>query len=288
MKIILSHLPDDIFQGLGATFFAMGEQCTFWEKHNKPTLDMLEEIHPDIVMVRDYEVDETLIMGQQDYTNTKYVVVGHNFREDFKPDLVYIDNPPVTVKYPSMESKPSANLAKYCSGKYVDEHRSDILFLSDFDTSGSIISNILATLDKYRVRVVGDYPIAIPQYVGRDNLATINNLIASTKIAVDFTGRHHLDYAINKVCCLSSEVNDFVPYFGLEDYETKFSEYISIEKLRKKAIKQAYKKVLDESATYFHRAEELFIKLGNKEAAAKAIAKMEYILDVNDKIKHSS
>jgi len=287
MKIILSHSQNDLFQGLGATFFAMGEQATFWEKGSKPTLDMLEEIQPDIVILHDYEVDETAVIGAQDYSQTKFVVVGHNFRDDFKPALVCVDKETENAN-PIMVCRPAANLAKYCSGKKLEEHASDLFFLSDFDTSGSIIPNILTTLDKHRIRVVGDFPIPIPQYVGRDNLATINNLIASTKIAIDFTGKHHLDYAINKVFCLSSEENDVVTSFGLEDYESQVFKYLDVEKLRSKEVKKAYKKVLDTSATYFHRAEELFIKLGNKEAAAKAIAKMEYILDVNDKIKHSS
>lgn len=287
MKIILSHLQNDLFQGLGATFFAMGEECIFWEKHNKPTFDMLEEAQPDIVIIPDYEVDETIVLGAQDYTNTKFIVAGTNFRDDFKPALVLVDKDTKT-SHPSLVVYPAANLAKYCSGRKTEEHRSDILFLSDFDTSESIIPNILATLDKYRIRVVGDYPVPIPQYVGRDNLATINNLIASTKIAIDFIGKHYLDYAINKVFCLSAEHNDFVTSFGIDDYQSKVDKYMTEDKLRNKEVKKAYKKVLEESATYFHIVEKLFVKLGNKEAAAKAIAKMEYILDVNDKIKHSS
>lgn len=269
MKIAITYHNEEPFIGIASTLAAVGIDFVFWNAAIKPTFDMFDEIHPDILICGNEDVNEVLLRALSENQHTKLVLLSRDgsIAENTKPDAVcFMNNIKKMTDCPSMNFEPAANIAKFCNGRFVKSQESDILYMSDVDIRASLIPAVLTTLSDYRIRVVGPVVAPVPQYVGNPQLSTMCNIMKSTKVAIDFFNQHYLDYAANKVFCLSSEPNDVVPSMTLENYLDEIHKYVSSDKLRNKSIKEAYNKAID-GRTYFHRVADIFELLGidNKE-----------------------
>ncbi len=287
MKIVATHHIDDQFIGIASTLTAMNTEFFFWQKDVKPTLDMFDELKPDVLICRTVDLDQTVLMALTEYPKTKLVIFGINAQTRVAPSLIcYPENlsderiqklNPNNIPY--IKFRHAANLAKYNRGKYTETYSSDILYLSDIaNVSDTLIPNVISSLLDRKIKIVGDVPMGgFAEYLGTVDSKTASDMMASTTVAIDFLNKHYLDYAINKVFAISSEKNNAVPMFTEESYLQDIDKYMSSDKLRNKHIKQAFEYAVKEH-TYFHRIKEMFDTMGLSNEIENPIKAMENLL----------
>ncbi len=282
MKIIATapNMPE--MQGLASTFTALEYNFMFWDKKAKPTFDMFDEIKPDVIILTAADVDQTVVAALQEYKATKVVFFGVTVPDGITPSLMSYPrklSTPQLAKInsgglPYVQIQPAADVAKFSKGKYNKQHTSEILYITGLPYQETLIPHILCSLLDYDIKIVGPRPIPFAEYVGNVNLKILCDLMKSTQIGLDFMGLHTLDYAANKVFCLSSDKNDVVPYFTQESYKDDIARFLNNHKLMDKHIESAYDHVIS-SHTYFHRTADVLNGLGYDKEAKKCIEYLE-------------
>jgi hypothetical protein len=287
MKIVATHHLDEQFIGIASTLTSMQSKFFFWQKEVKPTLDMFDELKPDVLICRTVDLDQTVLMALTEYPKTKLVIFGINAQTRIAPSLIcYPENlsderiqklNPGNIPY--LKFRQAANLAKYNRGKHIETYSSDILYMSDIpDISHTLIPNVIFSLLDRKLKIVGDVSMGgVAEYLGAVDSKVASDMMASTTLAIDFLNKHYLDYAVNKVFTISSEKNDIVPMFTEESYLQDIDKYLSSDKLRNKYVKQAFDHTIN-GHTYFHRVKEIFDAIGLGNEIENPIKAMENLL----------
>lgn len=267
MNIVSSYLH----QGLTASL-SLVSNMRLWFKEKKPVFDMFDEIGPDILICQDSDIDDSIIQALKEYQDTKLILIGSHIPEGLIPDILCVPFELMDFQKKLLtETVPHviilvnhANIAQYRKGNYNPKFESDILYLTT-----NIEENNLDTIEKllhpnkdYKVKICGINNIATPEYLGQINISQACDLMASTKICMDFNGHITKDAATNKTFCLSNFENDLFPYYdGVEDMFKKIDKFLKNEKKRKQIVKKAYKTVIEDD-TYLHKTIEIFEQLG--------------------------
>lgn len=283
MKIVCTVNANESIVGVASTLSAMGDiaQTYSWNQATNSSLDMIDELHPDIIMCESREIDAGLVMGLTENPSIKLVCFGMSVPASVTPALICFPNElkPEHIKlinrkqYPAIQIAPAANIARFYNGVYNKQCESDIFYLSDIpaQTIYPKIGVLSSVIDSARLRILGPVKLPLSQYCGNASLETLCNAMKSTKVALDVNGTHMYDYAINKVCCCSTVESSFLP--KMED----ILKYVTEEKLRKKAIKNAYEHV-SSNHTYFHRLRDIFTLIGHEEMAISTMSKLSQVL----------
>lgn len=285
MKIVIGAGQNENVAGVAGSLASIGEQVIIWDKARKPAIDMFDEIHPDVLIVESKDVDKALLIGLDDNRQTKVALFGMFAPAGVNPTVmcfpselskVQVDMLTKAQKTPWLQMQPAANVAQFYNGKYTPDYDTDFLFISDIEYNlvGATLGVLSELTDKYKTRIIGPNRLPFAEYCGHTTLAGICNAIKSTKIGVDFYGKHLYDYAINRVCCISSLKNDIVPVI---DPSLDLKELVESKKLRDKYVRQAYN-VVREKHTYFHRTNELFAMLGHEEIGKLCMAKLDEVV----------
>lgn len=120
---------------------------------------------------------------------------GFDMWDEIQPELI-ICSQAVLDKYKSLFTcltyskkipKDLANTCQYLGGVYNSKYASDFVYFSDEPQTPEILQE-LALYQNVQLRIYGDFPISLPNYVGRVSLKEIPTILASTKTLIDVSG----------------------------------------------------------------------------------------------------
>lgn len=278
MKIIVSNTNlDELTLGIGSALTHLKDNFLLWDKKVKPTYDMFFEIQPDIVFVRSEDIDDALLNSLEENKNTKLVVYGLTapseakliiYPKDFTEDELMVFNP---LGIPYLVNRPMANIAQIRGGKFNPKLECEVLVLAlasqDANAMlGDLYSILPPNLDA-QTKVIGDKFLA-PEYLGKPDLKTLCDFTKSAKVVVTTDVTKVYDLAANKIFTLGTQ-NEIFPYFSQGTLREQVSKYLTEDKLRKKAIKEGFKKSVE--STVFHFTSEMMAKLGYDEYAKEIL-----------------
>ena len=133
MKIVLPNLLFPYIQGLASALKTLEESCDmeiFLWNLEKPLMDVLDELRPDIILLYQQHIDATLDIAAEDL-DFNYIALTGTPVQIKKIPMVYItDNNYIgqfiNYQKQTLISQPSANVAQIHNGEYSDKLNADI------------------------------------------------------------------------------------------------------------------------------------------------------------------
>ncbi len=272
MRIVTTLNENEHIVGITSALEAGGYNPIYWDKSRKPAFDMFDEIRPDILICESKEIDKATEIAINEY-KTKVVLFGMYFNKQITPSLLCYPSDITKANIerihksdiPYVQLQKAADAAKYINGTYMEEYASDALYISDsVQNAIQYIDPLHEIAEQHRLRIVGHVKLPMAEYIGQVNLPQLCSLIKSTNIGIDLGGRHLYDYIINKIFCVTTLEQDYMPNIK------EFERFAKEPKLRKKFVKEAYQQVKD-NHTYFHRTKEVFDQIGYPEIGVKLL-----------------
>ena len=250
MNIVIAYDKNDIIlEGLSSAIQCVEPSTALWFPAHKSPFDMFDELKPNYLIVPQKLISKNIARAIESNPNAKIITYGNGCN---------IDIP-----------QPMANLAQYNRGTRREGYESDILYISNIPPMDKIIQILTSLIKDYKVKIVGNYPIKLPQYLGQATNQEITDLMVSTKVGLD-NGTMSLTYSINKVMSVSeTEIGLSTSYNTIDELQ----RYLTNENLKINCIKDNYKEAIDN--TYFHTANHLFVSLNLPELAQKSLSFVE-------------
>lgn len=291
MKIVATYHPTyPKFIGIISSLAVIEPQTTIWIPQHKPVFDMFDEVQPDLLICMSEDLTPQLVSALTEY-KTDVIIFGLQYPQEITPRLLCCDNIPKkildNIKTPTYNVLSAANTAQFKNGTYHTKYASDILYISnknlDVDTDLPILQQ-LSTAD-FKIKMCGPQVIPLPQYIGQANPYHLSNLLASTKIVLDFDENIMWDAAFNKVFCLSNKTITDKPhhtkpmlypsFVSASGFLDEITHFLSDEKHRQSYIKRVHYQALHN--TYFHCLKEIGVKVNVKTWVDKANEKIKEI-----------
>ena len=228
-----------------------------------------------------------------------------------KPDLVFNlyhkNRMEETMGYwdkngvPTIGMPPAANHFRYYPVEHKDHLKSDISFIGGYwGYKGQNLSKYLIPLclpiGKYNIKIFGNQPWSVPQYLGAPTDDMINDIFCSAKICPNVSEPHANEFgfevnervfklAATKSFCLSDEIasltediftNEEMPVAGSpEEFMHSIDYFLEKEpEYRKDKAEQCYNTVMA-GHTYCHRVSNLLSNLNMQGEADRAIQLLE-------------
>lgn len=185
----------------------------------------------------------------------------------------------------------AADIIDYGEGKYHPQLRSDISFVGGYWPYKAVnIDKYLLPLcthvGEYNIKIWGNQPWPIPQYLGVPSDKTVSSIYASAKICPNISEPHSTDFGFDVVerpfkimssggLCLMDDISgaremfseeDVVWYKTPDDFVHMIHHLLNDHNKRQRISKQGRKTVYQKH-TYFHRVHDLLNKLHMQNAA---------------------
>jgi hypothetical protein len=200
----------------------------------------------------------------------------------------------------TIDMQPAANHFKYFPVKPSRQLESDMSFVGGYWKYKAINFDkyfipLCLPLGKYNIKIFGNQPWSVPQYIGRPRDSIVNDIFCSAKICPNISEPHANEFgfevnervfklAATKSFCLSDHIesltNDIFTeremptakdpeeFFKLIDY------YLQEPDLRKEKAEQCYNTVMS-GHTYCHRVSNLLSRLNLPDEARRATELLE-------------
>ena len=202
-----------------------------------------------------------------------------------------------------LDMQPAANHFEYFPVEPIDALRSDLSFVGGFwgykaQNFRKYLIPLCLPLGKYNIKIFGNQPWSIPQYMGRPGEELMNAIFCSAKICPNVSEPHANEFgfevnervfklAATKSFCISDPIDSLTEdvftsgemptakepneYFEMIDY------YLKNPDLRKEKAEKCYNTVM-EGHTYCHRVSKLLSKLNMPAESERAKQLLEYNL----------
>ena len=259
MNIVITNHNDLIFKGIAGAIAVIESNTVLWDAKVKPPYDMCNELRPDLLVCTALDLTPSLVRVIDEY-NIRVILFG--LSNVIKPLVSCLPQNTTEVVLSNVDNyvitKPMANVAQYNNGKVSDLYSSDILYVSN--TTNVEILSILSRLTKYKLKICGNLPVPLANYVGKANVKTISNLIASAKIVLDYNENILYDAAHNKAFCLSNVQNDLYPIYTSDNLLEQVDHFLNDEKHREYYTKKAAN--LAKGRSYYSLLHDICIKAG--------------------------
>jgi hypothetical protein len=315
-------------KGLANVLASVGHQCTFWNEQTKSAFDMFSEYEPDIFMGQTYNLSRAIRKCLQARPNIKKVLYASAYGEildnldlnkypivavteeekrnveEVKPDIVWIHHHPnkawVSIgHWKEFGCKPiglckAADVLEYAKGVYNDGLACDIGFIGGYWKYKS------QELDKYilplcraelglKVKLFGNQPWPVPNYLGFINEGEAKNLFKSAKVCPNVYEPHSLAFGLDvierpfkviaagglPVECgyVKSMHEDVFTETNLKVAESleELIHWVKVEQEDRDIYIRAVQNELFNKHTYHHRVAQLFNELNLPEEANKVM-----------------
>ena len=202
MHIIFEHAENNYYEPINAAYACLpNAQCTFWVRKRKPTIDMIDEMKPEMVFVYNESLDPSLVLAKQIHNFKLISLVRYNQKniDDYAHivDLFITDNPNLNnekVEY----IKPFANVAQIAGAKYTPNYKSDISIILTEPFNETVKSYLDFITTNFQVKIYG-HKAPYPHYLGEIDLYERANIIKSSKVLLGFTSNFEQDAKFLKV-----------------------------------------------------------------------------------------
>lgn len=270
MNLVFTHHPlHHTLNGVGIAAMSTQLNASLWQPKRKPVFDMMEEKKPTYLFCTLQDITPIILDAVEEYRvrivlfengiPTTLSNIGQPFLLCYGDDISEIALKNLDSSK-SIQISKAANYAQYKNGKANNQDKSDVFYLSQQHVERSPFAiDILNTAIKsgYQFKSVGDHPLPLPQYLGKANIYSIGNLIASAKVCIDFNGHSVYDIAVNNSVAISTFRTPFFESFTtVEEFKERLDKLVRSPKLVRKLSKVA-KPVVLEKHTYYHRLKDI-------------------------------
>jgi hypothetical protein len=207
IKIVCTHHENHYTFGLACAATYANVEFIFWNPTIKPTYDMFYETKPDILLIQKDEV----VDGLDYYMKENLSTIVHELDNNYGINLIHLK-----------DSEP------------VEMPASPYVYISDHELDEQSLGTLQEFCGKYKVLIIGEHRIDLPEYVGRVNILE--------KYAAIRNCGHLLDSGL-KYFCESQYLNK--PYIDLK-----------IGDMTEPDVSQQ---------TYFHRLSQILLKYNFQE-----------------------
>lgn len=230
-------------------------------------------------------------------------------RPDFVFNFYHLNRYPETMSYwknildvSLVEGLPAADIFTYRPVTPRHELECDIAFVGGYwpykaQNLDKYIIPLCYPVGKYNIKIFGNQPWPVPQYLGMTDNATVASLFASATICPNISEPHAnvFGFEVNervfklaaskafiindKIASLTEDIfknNEIVVADSPEHFQDLVHMFTVNPQLRNTFIESAYKTVMG-AHTYCHRVSNLCEALGWKNEAEKALALLENV-----------
>lgn len=179
----------------------------------------------------------------------------------------------------------AADVVEYRIGTYRKELASDVAFVGGYWGYKAInldktIVPLCSKIGQYNIKVWGNQPWFVPQYLGMPTNRLIKDIYASSKVCPNVSEPHSTEFGFDVVerpfkiissggFCMMDRISGAKHFFDEDeigwydtfgDFESSLKKYLHDEELRNEIKQKSYAKVMSQH-TYHHRAEKMLEEL---------------------------
>ena len=286
MKIALPNLSFPYITGISSALKTLEDTCdieVFVWKAEKPLMDILDEIKPDLIFLYQHQANITLDLAAESL-NFDYIAFSSSPLQLNKKPIAYITDREYVTNFINYQQntlmvKPSANVAQIHNGQNSNTLQSDIsVFNNDIQLGPEHLKILRWLTTQYNTKLFGPQKIAMPEYLGNTDIFERADAIKSSLISIDLGNFSCLDIAYLKVApVVLNGVHELYKNFkSIKELEVILNNLIK-DKERKEYSNSVYQDVID-SRTFYHRIAEIFQVIGDSERSQGSLNKLEELV----------
>ena len=287
MKIAAPNLPFAYLTGICSTLKTLEDCCDielFVWNAEKPLMDVLDEVKPDLLLLYEYQVDTVLDIASESM-NFDYIVLSATPVKLTKQPAIYITDHEYIknfIRYQrnTLMVKPSANVAQIHNGTAFEELESDIcIFNTDIKLGIEHLRTIEWLVSKYNVKIFGPQKMNFPNYLGDTNIFERANIIKSSKICLDLGNFDCLDASYLQVApvVLNGSKPEYKNFKSIKSLEEILNDIVYDNKNRQNYCNEVYKNIL-QGKTFYHRVAEIFTLLKDQARSRQCLNKLKELI----------
>tara|TARA_R100000008_G_scaffold47487_2_gene28121 strand:+ start:6523 stop:7389 length:867 start_codon:yes stop_codon:yes gene_type:complete len=287
MKIVLPNLPFPYVQGLASALKTLEDSCdlqVFLWNLEKPLMDVLDELRPDIILLYQQHIDVTLEIAAQDLDFNYIALTGTPVQIKKLPIAYITDNNYIgqfiNYQKQTLISQPSANVAQIHNGQHSDKLDSEVcVFNNNVQLSAEHIKILEWLAANYHTKILGPQKIDLPQYLGNFTIFERADAIASSKVCIDLGNFDMLDASyLKRAPVVLNGTNDLYKNFkSIGQLEEILNNLISNKQDRKKYCNTVYEDIL-KNKTFYHRVAEIFTIIKDQKRSEKSLNKLKELV----------
>lgn len=334
MKVLCQYNhcgPSFVRTGWKNVFEYCGHSFRFWEQEYEPAMKVFKEYEPDLFIGTTYSLERALIKciksrpkmkvalfgsangevcGLANYPITKCTPEEVEKVKDVYPDLIFLHTTGNFIDYQLKGWKDyckkydgilnAADIFEYIHGKQTECFSADISFVGGYwPYKSRNLNNTLVRLagenSGYNIKIFGNQPWPIPQYLGTIENNYVKDVFVSAKICPNISESHSTDLGFDIVerpfkvfssggFCISDYVEELqmilpdIPKFkSYQEFYVLLFKFLKDSK-EKEELRRSIQKQIFEQHTYFDRVEKMLYNVNMiKEAQDIKKKKGEYV-----------
>ena len=287
MKIALPNLSFPYITGLSSALKTLEDTCdieVFIWKAEKPLMDIIDEIKPDLIFLYQHQTNITLDLAAETL-NFDYITFSATPIQLNKKPIAYITDQEhisnfINYQKNTLVVKPSANVAQIHNGKVADMFKSEISVFNNDIQLGLEHLKILQWLSaKYNTKLFGPEKIAMPQYLGSTDIFERADAIKSSLVSIDLGNFSCLDIAYLQVApvVLNGSNELYRNFKSIKKLENIIDTLLSKNQERKEYCDSVYQDVIN-GKTFYHRIAEIFQVIGDSERSQGSLNKLKELI----------
>tara|TARA_R110002020_G_scaffold103292_7_gene241929 strand:+ start:2354 stop:3220 length:867 start_codon:yes stop_codon:yes gene_type:complete len=287
MKIAAPHLPFAYLTGICSTLKTLEDCCDlelFMWNTEKPLMDVLDEVKPDLLFLYQDQVNTVLDLAAESM-NFNYIVLTSAPVQVSKQPAIYITDHEYIknfIRYQrnTLMVKPSANVAQIHNGKASKDLESDIcIFNIDINIGIEHLRAIEWMVSKYNVKIFGPQKMNFPNYLGSTNIFERANILKSSKVCIDLGNFDCLDASYLQVApvVFNGSQSQYKNFKSIKSLEEILHDIVYDNKNRETYCNEVYKNVI-QGKTFYHRVAEMFTLLSDQTRSRQCLNKLKELI----------